>query len=107
MAINDLRMNPSYTFVAKLWLYSGEGAWCFVTLPKKYGDEIRTITDVPRRGFGSIRVRAQIGSMTWDTSIFPDKRSGSYILPVKKEVRQKSDLQINKDAEVKLILKDL
>ena len=39
-----------------------------------------------RRGFGSVRVRATIGSSTWTTSIFPASQAG-YVLPVKRPVR--------------------
>jgi hypothetical protein len=35
-----------------------------------------------RRGFGSVRVRATIGSSTRTTPIFPGSQSG-YVLPVK------------------------
>ena len=42
----------------------------------------------PRRGWGSVRVLVTLGSSTWNTSIFPDKRSGTYILPLKASVRR-------------------
>lgn len=81
-------MSPTYTFAAKLWMYSGVGAWYFVTLPREYAAEIKLLTsDGHTRGFGSIKVAVTIGSITWKTSIFPDKKSESYLLPVKKDVR--------------------
>jgi hypothetical protein len=39
-----------------------------------------------RRGFGSVKVGAQIGNSRWQTSLFPQK-SGGWFLPVKKPVR--------------------
>jgi hypothetical protein len=39
------------------------------------------------RGFGSLRVEVAIGSTTWRTSVFPDTKRGTYLLPVKKQVR--------------------
>jgi hypothetical protein len=39
-----------------------------------------------RRGFGSVKVAAQIGNSRWQTSLFPQK-SGGWFLPVKKPVR--------------------
>jgi hypothetical protein len=77
-----------YQFTAKLWEYDGAGAWFFVTLPKAIAGEIRELFGTPRRGWGSIRVHATVGSTNWQTSIFPDKESGSYLLPVKSAVRQ-------------------
>jgi Domain of unknown function (DUF1905) len=38
-------------------------------------------------GFGSVRVQVRIGETVWVTSVFPEKVSGSYLLPVKKAVR--------------------
>jgi hypothetical protein len=42
---------------------------------------------LPRRGFGSLRVKVTIGGSAWSTSIFPDGRLGTYSLPIKKAVR--------------------
>ncbi len=75
------------TVVAPLWLWSGEGgSWHFITIPEKLCDEIRAQSLAGRGGFGSVRVEATIGDVTWRTSVFPQK-SGGYILPVKREVR--------------------
>jgi hypothetical protein len=96
-----------YSFSAKLWLYSGEGAWYFITLPKEYAKEIKSLITAPRKGFGSLRVKAQIGSTTWTTSIFPDKKTSSYLLPVKKEVRAENNLRIDETVKVRLRIVDL
>jgi hypothetical protein len=77
----------------ELWIYPGEAAsWHFLTLPKKEGIKIRAKFTAKRRGFGSLPVEATIGQTTWRTSIFPDKYSGSYILPVKASVRKAEDI---------------
>jgi hypothetical protein len=55
------------------------------------------------RGFGSIRVRAQIGKTGWSTSIFPVK-DGTYLLPVKATVRQKEGIEIGDSVSVRLTL---
>lgn len=77
----------THTFTTELRLHDGApGAWYFVTLPLDAADEIRATNE--RRGFGSVRVRATIGTTAWDTSVFPDAQSGSYLLPVKAAVRR-------------------
>ena len=43
-------------------------------------------------GFGSLRVEVTIGATRWQTSIFPDNKRGTCVLPVKKAVRQAEDL---------------
>jgi hypothetical protein len=79
----------AYELRGKLWLYgSTGGGWHFITLPKRQAAEIRQIMSDARRGWGSLRVKATIGGTTWATSIFPEKRSGSYLLPVKADVRR-------------------
>ena len=63
-----------------------------MTLPADVADEVRARSG-PRRGFGSVRVRASIGATTWETSVFPDTKSGSYLLPVKAEARRREGLE--------------
>jgi hypothetical protein len=81
----------TYDFTAELWLHNDiPGAWYFVTLPRHASDEIRATPE--RRGFGSVRVRATIGDSTWDTSVFPDTRTDSFLLPVKAAVRSREGI---------------
>ena len=83
---------PRYRFRARLWLHTGQAAWHFVTLPHDVSDEIDELTPRNRRGFGSVRVIATIGATTWSTSVFPDTQATSYVLPVKKSVRETEGL---------------
>jgi hypothetical protein len=36
-----------------------------------------------KRGFGSAKVTATIGDTVWQTSVFPEKQTGGWFLPVK------------------------
>jgi hypothetical protein len=84
----------SYTMTEKIWLYPGDmAAWHFVTLTKKIGQEIKETYGKSARGFGSLPVEVTIEKTTWKTSIFPDKRAGSYLLPIKAQVRKKEDIE--------------
>ncbi len=94
-------------FSAVLWLHTGKAAWHFVTLPADIADEIDYLTAGNRRGFGSVRVKVTIGSMSWDTSIFPDTKSESFLLPIKAQVRTREDLRDGDTVDVKLHLADL
>lgn len=85
-----------YTFTASVFLYPGEtAAWHFLGVPKAIGQKIKALQVAGRRGFGSVRVRATISGTTWDTSIFPDKYSGSYLLPLKALVRKRERVMAN------------
>ena len=94
------------TVTAPLWLWSGEGgSWHFVTIPPEEAVEVRlqAASSGPRRGFGSVRVEARIGDVSWRTSIFPQK-SGGYILPVKAEVRRRAGFAAGDEVSVALEL---
>lgn len=57
-------------------------------LPTKQGQDIKKQYGANAKGWGSLPVLVTIGKTTWQTSIFPDKQSGSYVLPLKAKVRQ-------------------
>ncbi len=78
----------------KVFLYPGESAnWHFVPITKKVGQEIKETYGKSSRGFGAVKVEVTIGKTTWLTSMFPDKYSGSYLLPLKAEVRKKEEIE--------------
>jgi hypothetical protein len=89
------------SFEAELWLHAGEGGWYFVTLPPDVSDEIRE--QAPRGpGFGSVKVSATVGATRWETSVFPESKSGSYVLPVKQRVRRENGLVAGDTVAVRL-----
>lgn len=90
-----------YKIKAKVWLYQGEDPWHFVTIEKKDADEIKKEEPWPRKGFGSIPVNVTIGKTVWKTSIFPEKK-GTYVLPLKKEVRERENLRIGDKVTVSI-----
>ncbi len=99
----------TYRFRAELWRYPGQHPWYFVTLPFEHADEIDEITSArsTQRGFGSVRVKVTVGATTWNTSVFPDTRSKSYVLPVKKQVRSAEGLVDGDPVDVELELLDV
>jgi hypothetical protein len=94
-------------FDAEIWLWDARRAqtWTFVSLPASQSEEIRDLAGGLRRGFGSVRVRATIGSSTWMTSIFPASQDG-YVLPVKRPVRVAETLDVGDTATVTVELID-
>lgn len=81
-------------FRAKVWLYSGDVAWHFISLPKKEAAVLSAMQKgKQRRGWGAIKVKVTIGTTTWETSIFPDKKSGTYLLPLKAKVRKAEKIE--------------
>ena len=73
--------------------WSGEKAsWFFVILTGDVVGEIHYAAMGHTGGFGSVKVRATIGDTTWETSVFPSKESGGFVLPVKAAVRKAESL---------------
>jgi hypothetical protein len=93
-----------FQFDTELWQHNGPAAWYFLTVPTDIAEEITELTAGDRRGFGSIRVTATAGRTTWDTSIFPDSASKSYVLPVKRQVRDREALDAGQSVHVALDL---
>ncbi|KRF35439.1 DUF1905 domain-containing protein [Nocardioides sp. Soil805] len=92
-----------HTFEATVWEHSpdGPGSWHFLTVPGDVSDDIAAEAGPPR-GFGSVRVVVTIGSTTWRTSLFPDSKAGSYVLPLKKAVRVAEGLPAGASCRVRL-----
>lgn len=82
-------MRKKFKFRSEMWIYPGmTGNWHFISLPRNDGMEIKKNFSAKVRGWGSLKVGVRIGKTKWETSIFPDKRSETYILPVKALVRK-------------------
>ena len=105
------------THRSRLWLWTTPQApakWHFITIEGEAGEAIaaheamRRLELGPRaggrRGFGSVKVRVQIGASEWATSVFPSKAEGGYLLPVKAAVRKAEKLAAGDMAEVRLEL---
>ena len=102
-----MERGEKFEFTAPLWPYPGEGGWHLVSLPPEIGDDITGVTAGIRAGFGSVRVAVTIGTTSWRTSIFPDSKTGTYLLPVKKEVRDAEKLQTGDDVRARVQIVDL
>lgn len=81
-------MPRAYTLKSKVTVYPGMAAWRFLGLPAKEAKEIKEKFGKNAKGWGSLPVSVTIGKTTWDTSIFPDKKSGTYLLPLKGQIRK-------------------
>ena len=90
----------SWTFTGPVWVWRGNGtgpppkaAWYFITIDGDVANSIRAATRGGTGGFGSIRIAATIGSTRWQTSLFPSKDLGGYLLPLKASVRRAERLE--------------
>jgi hypothetical protein len=80
--------------------HPAQAGWFFLAVGGLAADDIRARRR--KGGFGSVRVRAQLGSSTWETSVFPEPGTTTYLLPLKAEIRRREGLQDGDVATVRL-----
>jgi hypothetical protein len=99
-------MADAHAFTAPLWQWDArrQDTWTFVTVPPEVTTAIEDLADArgPRAGFGSVRVEVQVGRSTWRTSLFPDKASGCFVLPIKRSVREANGVDTGDEVAVTL-----
>lgn len=100
-------LGKQYKIKGKLWLWNFEkGSWHFFTIPTEIAEEIyfeqKLANFGQRRGFGSVKCKVTIGKTLFTTSIFPNSSDKTYVLPIKKEVRIKENLNIDDEFELEL-----
>lgn len=79
--------------------------WHFVTLPEDVSEDIKRQFGDLKRGWGSLPVKVTVGKTTWKTSIFPDKETKGYLLPLKADVRKKEKIVADKKITLMLEIK--
>lgn len=92
-------------FTSLLWVWRTDraGRWFFLTVPEAQAGPIKAQAMALPKGFGSVRVEAKIGTVSWRTSVFPQE-SGAYLLPVKADVRKRARLNVGDEVWVELEL---
>ena len=76
------------------WDEDAPDSWVFVAVPAEVSDDIAdAVEGRAARGFGAVRVRVSVGVTEWETSLFPSKELGAYVLPMKKPVRRAEGLE--------------
>ena len=91
-----------FEFEGEVFRWPANEAFYLVSVPKGFSEEIHEISEGLTNGFGSLKVEATIGSVTWRTSIFPESKTGLFDLPLKAMVRKVNSLTVGSVARVKL-----
>ncbi len=89
-----------------VWLWTAsppaKGSWHFLTIDPQTSVEIRYEALGRTGGFGSVKVAAVIGETRWHTSLFPNRSSGGFLLPLKADVRRLEALSLGDTVTVRL-----
>jgi SOS-response transcriptional repressor LexA len=97
-------VGSSFSFTAELWEHDGPASWFFLSLPEALADDLEEMFGHRAAGFGSLKVEVTIGATRWSTSLFPDNKRATYLLPVKKAVRTAEGLVDGSTVEVELVV---
>lgn len=73
----------------KVFVWPGDLGWHFIYIDKKTVEKIRK-SATHARGF--VKIKATLGKTSWETSLFPYKREDTYLLAIKKAIRQKESV---------------
>ena len=80
------------------------GGWHYLVIAGQTAMEIRYAALGRTGGFGSIKVRATIGKTVWQTSLFPERESGGFIMLLKAEVRRREGVAAGKRIKIRLVI---
>lgn len=100
----------SFTAPLSVWRTEKYGDIGYVTIDGDAAEAIaahelmRRLELGRRRGFGSVKVEAEVGDSRWRTSVFPQK-GGGWFLPVKKAICRAEDIAAGDEVGVRLELR--
>lgn len=88
----------SIAFAGPVLEWRGPAPYYFVALPEELADDIRYAARLASYGWGCVPVEATIGQIGFRTSLIP--RDGTYLLPLKVDVRRKANIAAEGDVAV-------
>ncbi|MDQ5901530.1 MAG: hypothetical protein QG580_245 [Patescibacteria group bacterium] len=91
-----------FSFSGKVFVWPGGLGWYFVYLPKDLVEKIKKNSSV--HGAGFVKIKATVGKTDWQTSLFPFKRENTFLICIKKSVREKEDVFPGEEIKVSFSL---
>lgn len=79
-----------FEFEAKVIYWRGPSPFFFAPVPPHHSEDIRRLSKLVTYGWGMIPVEAVISGLVFQSALFP--KDGTYLLPLKTDVRRKSNL---------------
>lgn len=87
-------------FTGQVIEWRGPAPYYFVPVPDQESADIREVAAMATYGWGVIPVRARIGEVDFETSLFP--KDGGYLLPLKSAVRKPRSIAAGDDVSVRM-----
>jgi len=95
----EIAAGGPWTWTGPIWLWRPKNAdastgasataWHFLTISGDVATQLRAAAPGRSAAWGSVYVKVMIGGTAWQTSVFPSKDAGGYLLPIKAAVRKK------------------
>ena len=85
--------SAAITVKTKVWRWKPDANWYFATIPKPQSALIRSKRVGVKQGWGSVPVTVKIGETEWQTSLFPQGKTGTYLLAIKASVRKEEEIE--------------
>lgn len=89
-----------FSFIGEVWRWPGDAGWHFVNLPKNISKKIKD--SGKKYGAGFVKVKVKVGKSQWVTALFPHKKSETYLVSIKQNIRKKEG--IFEDSKIKLFI---
>lgn len=97
--IRAAKIPSKYIVHAKVWKWEGDMAWYFINLDTALSGKIRE-----SREKGMIKIQAQIGKSSWNTSLLYHAEARTYLIAIKKLIRRKEQLIEGSEVKVNFTL---
>ena len=92
-----------FRFDAEIIHWRGPSPFFFAPAPADQVEALRQAARLATYGWGVVPVEAAIGGVTFRTSLFP--KDGTYLVPIKAEVRRKTNLTAGDTISVELTIR--
>ena len=90
-------------FTSRVIEWRGPSPYHFVPVPDEESADIREVAAMATYGWRVVPVRARIGEVVFETSLFP--KNGGYLLPLKNAVRRPQGLSTGDDVTVEMTVR--
>src|ERR1700735_4978092 len=92
-----------FEFEAEVIYWRGPSPFFSAPAPPPYAEELKHVAKAVTYGWGMVPVEARIGGVVFTTSLFP--KDGTFLLPLKAEVRRKANITAGDRIVVELTIK--
>lgn len=90
------------SFRTTLIEWRGPAPFVYAPVPAEHAGQIERVKKQASYGWGVIPVTAEIGGVSFTTSLFP--KDGTYLLPIKVAVRKKTGVTVGDVVDVGVVI---